>query len=312
MKKIKLTIFIGLYSTLNIVAQNDVLKGIIRNTDSISIENVHVFFKSDLKGTYTDEFGQFSLNIKNKNPKDTILISAIESQNKSYSLEELKLRSNIFLEKEIYESKIITVLSEEKVILGASKNYHPDSIIDFTPNSNLPCNVSFVEYYSNNKNKIGKLNEVKFFIGKKGKSKSPFKIRILTVDSTTQHPSKNVLEKEIIVKGIKNQWITIDLKSHNIPFPKEGLFIGLEWIYPSKRKYKYKTKKRFYTYTNGKRSKRKRKINLYGHTLKAVLCSNCHYFYKWSDCNTNDYYIKEWRKFKGYDLFIQAKVIFQQ
>jgi len=213
------------------------------------------------------------------------------------------------LKKEIYCFQPLTIYPKNKnlVVLEEFDQISKDSIFEFCPNSNLPWNVTFVKFFPNNKNQIGKLENIEFYIGKGGKPKSPFIVRILSVDPKTKSPQFHLLEDNVIIKGNKDRWVPIDLSNYNITFPKEGLFIGMKWVYPNQRKYRYKTKKRYYVYTNNVRSKRKRRIKLYGQTIRAAVNSKS-YFYAFGHYFGN----KIWRKQNGSNLFIKPTVIFQQ
>ena len=307
MNWLRMTILIVLLTTVSLEAQIPRISGLVKTTDSTSIAYVHLILNKKPLGIYSDKFGRYSLEIHDKNLTDTIQFSAIGYQNFLCTIKDLQNDPLVFLQKEIYHISPITVYpkNREQVKLAEYQHYHLDSIFEFTPNTNIPYNVTFLKYFPNEKNQDGILKEVAFYFGKKGKPKSPFGIRILSVDSTTQLPKVHVLNSKTTYKGKKDQWVKFDLSNHNIVFPKEGLFIGMEWIYPDKRKYRYKTKKKFHVINHGIKSKRKRKIKLYGQTLKASRNYKS-YFLSWVDF----YPTKQWYKNKGSDLFIQPTVTF--
>jgi hypothetical protein len=95
---------------------------------------------------------------------------------------------------------------------------------------NIPLGVSAV--FIDNKNHIsGKILNLRYFIGKKGKPEAPFRVHIYKLDSLTNFPGKDLLdETKSIYSANKSGWFCIDVYSFQLQMPLGGFFVGLEWL----------------------------------------------------------------------------------
>ena len=62
------------------------------------------------------------------------------------------------------------------------------------------------------------------------KQAANLRLRIYNVRTTSQkRPEDDLLFENVIVKP-KNGWVTIDVSKYNVPFPRNGVFVGVDWL----------------------------------------------------------------------------------
>lgn len=181
-------------------------------------------------GTYTDENGLFNFSFS-KN--DTLTISHISYNQLKISYSTLlqlpnyiiQLTPKVFTLKEAVvkpESNKITLLGyyKEETFF---KRVGPGGQSDFSVYVNHIKNINGIEGY---------LNKLYFdlYVDISEKSNSKVRIRVFSV-GTDGLPKDDLLTKEIIKKVDRiTPNIKIDVSKNNIIFPKEGVFIGLEFF----------------------------------------------------------------------------------
>jgi hypothetical protein len=112
--------------------------------------------------------------------------------------------------------------------LGQSGNKELKEVALFIPNGNR---------------QEGYLREVGFFISRFSKYKTPFRIRIYEPDGDM--PGKDLLIESLVTHGSRgNRFCFMDVSKYNIPFGKKGIFISMEWLNLSDKKYFYEVTNR--------------------------------------------------------------------
>ncbi|QKZ14881.1 carboxypeptidase-like regulatory domain-containing protein [Spirosoma sp. KUDC1026] len=134
-----------------------------------------------------------------------------------------------------------TVILKEFVVKpGTRKRTKEIGFYHYPPNSKrgmaaggISDNQVFVNYYKNNEGKEGLLSRLLFDLkaSNPGQGSSKARIRIMRYDPETGLPGNDLLPKDIIVSITPlSHDIALSVEKYNVPFPVEGIFIGLEFI----------------------------------------------------------------------------------
>ncbi|MBA3900672.1 MAG: hypothetical protein H0X62_10765 [Bacteroidetes bacterium] len=94
-------------------------------------------------------------------------------------------------------------------------------------------NVSQTALYFPNENHVGLIEEVSYFIRGNGFPEAPFRVRIYSSHTDSVFPDNDILPISLIVSANKKGWFSVDLREFQIPIPKNGFFVALEWIMDS-------------------------------------------------------------------------------
>lgn len=182
------------------------------------------------KGTIADSLGIFSIEIPDTCEKITLEISSLGYKPSALQLDLTETKSEtikINLTKEVYlldEINITpTALIEKEVgILEKKSKYDLFGVIG----------VQHGILIKNPSEENGFIAKLSFYINKNGFPNCPFRIRIYEFDQSKNQPGKNILNRNLIVtnpnKG--NNWFTVDVSDFSLIFPKEGVFIAMQWI----------------------------------------------------------------------------------
>ncbi len=86
-------------------------------------------------------------------------------------------------------------------------------------------------YIENTLKRKSTIQNVRYFVGKKGDFTKPFKIMLYSVDVNNGKPFEELIPDTIIVSAkYGNKWVSFDLSEFNLEFPENGLFASMEWI----------------------------------------------------------------------------------
>jgi len=208
--------------------QNVTLNGKIEDAKtgkSLPYATIEIF---NLKtGTIADNNGKFSLEIVSNNLRyDTINFSYI-------GYKTVKMSINDFI-----KAKKIVVLNEKTVILNEIKiipKKYLISIVGIKDKKHRSVQYTSVfgankgNFLENKKQKIGRIKSVSYYLCDDGYPTTPFRVRIYELGKDKK-PGKDLLNKNVVVSAQKSGWFKIDIFEYNVPFPKEGVFIMMEWI----------------------------------------------------------------------------------
>lgn len=196
------------------------------------IPYVNISFLNTLTGTSTDEEGHFLIEISKEFLEKDVHISS------------LGYKDTIISAKAVYDAKELllseaTFKLEEVVVskgLGDAQVLNPIASYDITSgfdSSSTPWVLAL--YFPNIGASKKQLEKVTVFFRHKNefsRERSKFRLRFYTVDPITKKPLKDLIQKSLILESVKGQEFTsIDLGALNIPMPREGLYIGLEWLF---------------------------------------------------------------------------------
>lgn len=256
-----LNIFLFLLISHLVFSQSLVISSTIYDQQEIAIPYVNIYVKGERKGTVSNKSGHFALTINREDIDKSLIISAIgfESQTLSVST---NLPSKIYLKEIVYDLTEAVVLSGKERIIESGNLEFPVSgdITNYQSiGMRIPTGYQSAIFLENPTPSEGLFKNISFFIAKEGKYKTPFRVKVYSIDEKEDKPDSLLVKKDIIITAKKKgEWCQIDVSRHHIPFPKNGAFVVMEWLH-NEKKYQYTRK--------GKYSGKKWKLQSYGQGL---------------------------------------------
>lgn len=242
MKKI-LGLFAFLLIANFVYGQSLVISSTIYDKQETVVPYVNIYVKGERKGTVSNKMGYFELNINQEDIDKVLIFSAIGFE--SQALVATNLPSKVYLKKIIYDLKEAVVFSgKEKIIESGNLEFPTNGKI--TRNQSIgiliPTGYQSTIFLENTTNSEGRFKTISFFIGKEGKYKTPFRIKVYSKDEIEGKPDSLLVQKDIIATANKKgAWCQIDVSKYNIPFPVNGAYVAMEWLH-NEKKYQYKNK----------------------------------------------------------------------
>jgi hypothetical protein len=172
---------------------------------------------------YTDSLGEWSFDIDLFHGKK-IEIRSLSYETKRISME-LKHKEVIYLQPKMNNLPELDVVSKShKLILGNIQK----SISAVT----LGHTDIVAIYFANETATTKYLNKIKIPYRTDGKIVSKLSIHIYDLDNDKK-PNKELVEQKLMLSPKKEEGIMeLDVSSYKIIMPKEGFYIGIEWISP--------------------------------------------------------------------------------
>lgn len=292
--KVKLFLLVFVISISCLYSQN--INGSIKDSlTNIPLAYVNITFLQKDKGTYTKEYGKFEIDISNE-LNDTLFITSVGYKSKKIAVSSIKEKHlNIFLHA---ENEII-----DEVVLNVKRKKISSKLISITSSkktkfaSSVPFGSQIAYLLENEKNKIGRLKEISFFV-KYSKNEtvklypSYLRLKFYAYDKINDSPSKLLSFENILIKPKKgDKKITVNIEDKLILLPLEGVCVVLEVVNASKP-----TKNRLYkanpsllwthnkyqkTWMNyrGKKWKKKRQKSVFKTNLYPNLLINAKVYY---------------------------------
>ncbi|MFC5410629.1 carboxypeptidase-like regulatory domain-containing protein [Larkinella bovis] len=184
-------------------------------------------------GTYADAQGRFSAQI----PAgiDTLLISCVGFESQQIPLSSVsdtavfRLRSKPNVLTEI----VVKGRKPRLATVGAIRKRAP-----IVWGNCSGRNIEFALFVRNPTGIRGFLHRVSYLIARGGVPTAPFRVRIYA--NTDGEPGQDLLPQSVIAAGRRgNTWCEVDLSPYQIAFPKDGLFIAMEWLPTDEARYKF-------------------------------------------------------------------------
>jgi len=197
-----------------------------------------VAFVEIQKGTSSLENGEFMIEIDSNEIKNTLFISCLNFQSTTISIKDFLNYSNkkILLEPATYQMAEVKVTPKESIELIINK-LKKSKIRCFMGNTGLP--FIYARYFEYNE-EFQYLSSIHIYCESHfGNKKSKVRLRIYEPDTLTNLPSKDLVNKEIIVVLKSGKINEIDVKEYNIRVPKNGIYIGVEYLIIPENKYTY-------------------------------------------------------------------------
>jgi hypothetical protein len=200
------------------------IKGVVCNSKKEALPFTNIaLLKAGNSGTATDEQGAFEL--KYLSLDDSIKITNIAYQPRVMAVKSLLNHDTIFLTEAVKNLDQVMIkprdLKEDD--LGYLK-YNHNASYALIPGSQV---ATFIP----NKKYTGWVNGVYFKIKSKGDCKNNIRIRLMSTDPNRLAPAADLLRENVLVDATAlkaNNYI--DLSKYNIPMPKEGIFVVVEWV----------------------------------------------------------------------------------
>lgn len=270
------------------------IKGIILNSENkkpIPYANIGVI--ESQKGTSSHKDGIFSLTLDEKdlkyrihisclNYRDTIIDIRLLNHNKTNVISLTPVEYDI-PEVIIRPSTKITEIVVNKLV---RRKIHGGLLCN-----NIPIIHARHFPYSDKYEAIDKVKTIQICFRKHDVPKETiFQIRIYEMDTISKTPGKDLLLKPLIVTAKRGKINTYNIEELGIRIPKEGIFIGVEWLIIPENHYISEV-----TYQNRKTHK----MEQYGPKLGA------HYNLTSS---TWRYWAGKWEKFEQKIMFILPQV----
>ena len=224
------------------------IKGIVVDQKDNPIPYVNIWVENENIGTSSQENGTFTITI----PKDkTVVFSAV-----GFETQKIKIPENgkvilkeaiinlaeVFIEK-IRQTKEIEIGDMQKIHhsqLSGDKPWIYAKLFTYVEKYNETPFIKSIVFYSDSKIKGAKL-----------------KIRLFKLQDSL--PTDDLIDEDIIVnvkKGMRKN--TIDISTHKLKIPKNGVVIGLEWLIIPEN---------FYEFTYRDQNKKKISLPNYAPTL---------------------------------------------
>ncbi|WP_319480991.1 carboxypeptidase-like regulatory domain-containing protein [uncultured Draconibacterium sp.] len=239
-----IALLLSLIYSQNIVAGNIELSGkIINSKTNEIIPYATIAIPKNSKGTISDSLGIFKLIINEKDLNCKIYISALGFFNDSMLINEQNLEEILIvnLQPKTYS------LTEIKV---TPQKYKLSKFGITKPNKKGWWNYGMpglqrAIYIPNNKKEKCLISHLNVFIDTVGFPAAPLRVRIYSVQKNRIIPDEDLLKGNVIIRNSKGgEFVAVDLSSHQIIFPENGLFIGIEWLYDNDSYYYTKVMKR--------------------------------------------------------------------
>jgi hypothetical protein len=227
---------------LNLVS-SQTLKGVIK--DSLSNNGLpycNVVFMKSNSGVYSDENGLYKIDIQ-KNYNDTLKISSVGYEPKFIALAQFK--GEVSVEFDVFLKEKVTVLDEVSVFRKAKIYKKTHSFGEEREgNTGMSTLIGYesVVYIENAENSSGKMKSVVLYLKRTENADfvAPLNIKFYCFDKENNRPGEALLKTNLIVKPRNRIYkLNIDVQDYNIPFPKDGICIGIELMDPKNESKKY-------------------------------------------------------------------------
>ncbi len=218
--------------------------------DSVSKEPVqyaNISIIHSPKGTYSNIKGCFELEFDCNS--DSLFISMVGYKSLIVKIESLNLlqEDTLFLVKNTYELNEVTIFANTKLKSDTKNlgyiNKASNISISGRSRSEIAVYINNTEYksafikevvYEIKRHHISPKNKQKELIKDKRfeNFKTAVRVHLYTKDSVDGKPDKELLVENVVIildEKFKDK-LKVDISKHNIILPKEGVFVGIEWL----------------------------------------------------------------------------------
>ncbi|ADV49712.1 hypothetical protein Celal_2423 [Cellulophaga algicola DSM 14237] len=226
---------------LNVLTAQDIFfEGVVYDSKTEeTIPFVNLSFLNTLKGTSSDEEGHFFMNlpssflekqlhISSLGYKDTIVAAAAIFKAKRFNLVPESFELNeVVVSETLGNSDVLNPIGSYSMKSGFSSSSTPWVLALYYPN------IGQQKKY---------LDKVTIFFQNNSAFKrkaSKFRVRVYDVDKETRKPTKDLLRKSFVLETeVNKDYVSLDLSGLQIKMPREGVYIGLEWLFVPSNWYK--------------------------------------------------------------------------
>lgn len=239
----------------SLVAQNFHLSGQIKDLESKEVVPYATVVVLHKLAAVADDNGKFDLLAPKESIKvsDTLVIQSLGYETQKIQLGNLAQGAEdktFFLKSIAYPINEVTILphDEKKETIWLQPPFDPKKCNFYIPYAAMNINKSSNSFNENSKffqhairfipETSGQLLKVKYYISKKGKQKTPFRVRIYERNPKTKLPGKDLLQQSILTSAKRgNEWVEVDLSRQQIEVDTNGFFVAIEPIYDGKKGY---------------------------------------------------------------------------
>lgn len=219
------------------LGQINVSSRIIEDKTESPVPYANIWIKNLNIGTTSDDNGYFSIKVDSLTQYDSIIVSSIGFNDTLIQIS--KIKSILTLKPKIYQISEIAVFPKERkelILNDLSGNEFKGGIM----NDTTPQIVG--RYFPYNEETKDYIYVKSVVIYSRDSHKGKLNLRIYSFDTTNVRPIKELVMENLLVETKKSMFykakpVEIDLSKFNITFPKEGLFIGVEWLILPENRY---------------------------------------------------------------------------
>ena len=237
-------VLLTLFAVLQMNGQEVLFEGHVYDKKTKEpIPYVNLSFLNTLKGSSTDEEGHFSIDIptpylENKvhisslGFKDTIVDAKIIYMAKKFEMVEESFElDEVVVSENFSDSDVLNPIGSYSLTSGFSSSSTPWILALYFPN--IRAQKKYVEKLTVFLNKTRGFKQ----------SYAKFRFRIYNVDPKTKKPGKNLLQKSVVLEhDVEKEYVSLDVSAQQIRIHKEGIYIGLEWLFVPSNWYVQKEK----------------------------------------------------------------------
>ena len=220
----KITFVVPIMFAVTFLTAQEITGFVFNKESSEPVKYANVKIKNLNRGTYVNEQGQFRIKAEQN---DTLIISCIGFNIQFFPVSLLNSGDTLYLNPRSYIIPDVVITNKSKTIeVGyleeKTKLYHVFPAYQW--------GTEFVCFISNNSKKNSRILSVSF-IAKPGKAESIIRLHVYEPLSSGK-PGEELLQKDVLVTSsqISKGRLEIDITNHNIVFPENGVFVGLELI----------------------------------------------------------------------------------
>lgn len=204
---------------------------VVSDRNNAGIPFASISYNSHSKGICADSTGEFEIE-DTFSLNDSLTISCVGYFQKKFTLSEaFKLKSFTLQEKTINLPEILVKKREAITLLKGSQSNSSKEILL----SSIKDNYEVALYIPNNEKVEGIIKNVGFYITKHGKPKTPFRVRIYTMNDK---PTDDLLNTNTIITAKKGgKWLVLDVSQYNISIPENGFIVSMEYLFSNNKKY---------------------------------------------------------------------------
>ena len=226
-------VFLWIVFLSGVYAQEIRLEGYVRDAQTKApIPYVNLSILNTLKGTSTDESGFYFFDVPEVFLEKSMHISALGYEDRRVVLKEIKDSESIDLKESVFELDEVVIADE----LGNTEILNPISSYSITSGFTSSATPWVLALYFPNIGERQKVVDkvVVYFQDPEDtdKKEAKFRLRIYDVDPHTGTPGNDLLRQSLILNSPANAaFLSIDLSEYQIVAPRDGVYIGLEWLF---------------------------------------------------------------------------------
>ncbi|MGV3557586.1 carboxypeptidase-like regulatory domain-containing protein [Larkinella arboricola] len=228
-------LFVSLFGSSYVLAQTTINGRVLIQTTEQPVSYALISEPQHRFGTYADAQGRFTARIPQQ--VDTLLISCVGFESLLIPLTSLT-DSTVFRlqpKSNVLTEVIVRGRKPRLTTVGATRKWAP-----IVWGNCSGRNIEFALYVRNVNEIRGYLHRVSYLIARGGIPTAPFRVRVYA--NTEGEPGEDLLPQSVVIAARRgNIWCEVDLSRFQIRFPKEGLFIAMEWLPTDEARYRFST-----------------------------------------------------------------------